>query len=191
MAEWSKAVRSGRILSWRGFESHWMHFLLFSCVGFFFQVLYWKEISPLSLSSEIARYIHFTVLLFIASIGRRSIPFLSQTMSLCLWLWSCCVWWCGGLLPWTWTTSTSVFLPNNCNWEIETAEMEHQLLNVIIKKFSFVFLGPFAPCISPSWPCIGCLGLIELVVLVWHFESYRLLSMYYVKCWCTWYCWNI
>ena len=27
MAEWSKAVRSGRILSWRGFESHWMHFL--------------------------------------------------------------------------------------------------------------------------------------------------------------------
>ena len=22
MAEWSKAVRSGRILSWRGFESH-------------------------------------------------------------------------------------------------------------------------------------------------------------------------
>lgn len=25
MAEWSKAVRSGRILSWRGFESHWMH----------------------------------------------------------------------------------------------------------------------------------------------------------------------
>ena len=25
MAEWSKAVRSGRILDWRGFKSHWCH----------------------------------------------------------------------------------------------------------------------------------------------------------------------
>ena len=26
MAEWSKAVRSGRILNWRGFKSHCCHF---------------------------------------------------------------------------------------------------------------------------------------------------------------------
>ena len=28
MAEWSKAVRSGRILNWHGFESHRCHFFL-------------------------------------------------------------------------------------------------------------------------------------------------------------------
>ena len=27
MAERSKVIRLGRILSWRGFESHWRHFL--------------------------------------------------------------------------------------------------------------------------------------------------------------------